>query len=205
MAGDSAVPYITLWSTERPVPSRLYINRVGIGFTDETPGERDETGVLWCRMTSAPRQGRPVFAKVHAPRQRRAMAELLCQVCGCPADVTSDGALWLFPKVVAEQPGWPDWMKNAHPPVCRPCASLSARLCPAMHRGYVAVRAHSEVTAVSGILFRPSHLGPRPAGDVVVPFGDPELPWTLATELVRTLHNCTPVDLDELAEATAQG
>ncbi len=68
----------------------------GIGYRDETPLDRDERGVLLKRTRDAQGHGKPRFGAVHPARQRRAMANLLCQVCGNPADTNDEGTLWLL-------------------------------------------------------------------------------------------------------------
>lgn len=90
-------PYITSWSAEQDLPYRL-VERpgLGIGYTDESFGDRDAHGVLWQRAAVRHGVGRPEFGKVHPLRQRRAMRQLLCQVCAGPADRNYDGVLWLL-------------------------------------------------------------------------------------------------------------
>src|SRR5262245_58187522 len=86
------VPYISSWSSERPTRARLIAgDRSGIGYQRERPGDRDARGVLWTRYVRAPGEGLPQLSKVHPYRQRRAMRQLLCQVCGGPADQNEQG------------------------------------------------------------------------------------------------------------------
>jgi hypothetical protein len=137
----SHTPYITSWSTEQDPPHTLVEHRgLGIAYLDETVIDRDDKGVLWYRTPSRPRQGRPEFGRVHPLRQRRAMRRLLCQVCGGPADHTSDGVLWLLKDHREDWPGWPENMAVTEPPVCAPCVRVASRLCPALRKGAVTVR-----------------------------------------------------------------
>lgn len=53
--------------------------------------------VLWVRQVSASPHGRPMFGKIHAARQRQAVLQLLCQVCGGQPDRSDNGILWLLP------------------------------------------------------------------------------------------------------------
>lgn len=89
------VPYIVQWSEERDCSPELTVrqNGDGVGYADETPGDRDAHGVLWRQVTGRRGQGRPLFGSVHPLRQRRAMRRLLCQVCGRPADRDERGVL----------------------------------------------------------------------------------------------------------------
>lgn len=194
------VAYIARWSAEDPIPNPvIHIGVRGIGFADEMFTDRDKQGVLWTRAPSHPGVGRPRFDKAHPLRQRRAMRKLLCQVCAQPADVDERGALWLLPDHRGDWPNWPENMANMHPPLCLPCARASAFACPALRRGYVAVRAQSEVAGVYGLRYEPGYPYASPAEDVTVGYDDPMIRWTRAAQLVRTLHGCEFVELDRAA------
>lgn len=190
------VPYIALWSGERlPAPTVVISPFGGIGYADESLLDRDESGVLWTRVLSCRGTGEPIYDKLHALRQRKAMRSLLCQVCAAPADRNEQGALWLLPDHRGDWPNWPENMANSHPPLCLRCAKISVRLCPSFASGHVAVRAHSTVTGVSGGLYRPGPLTPRPTSLVTVAYDDPARHWVQAAMLLRTLHHCTIVKL----------
>jgi hypothetical protein len=199
VGSGGVVPYIAPWSGERP-PPEVVIERAGrgIGFVDETPLDRDRHGVLWTRTLVLPGQGRPEFQKVHPLRQRRAMARLLCQVCAQPADVDERGVLWLLLDHRDDWVGWPEKMANTYPPLCLPCARIAVRLCPALRRGYVAVRAQSRICGVSGVVYRAGYPYPRTVSDAVVAYDDPAIRWTVAAQLVRSLHDCTVIDFDRV-------
>jgi hypothetical protein len=158
--------------------------------------------VLWTRIASRVGVGNPLFKSLHPVRQRRAMGRLLCQVCAQPADHTEHGTLWLAPgDDVGSRPGWPDEMTTIHPPLCLACARISMRMCPALRSGSVAIRAHSRVRGVNGVVFTPT--GRYPGLSVtdraeVIPYGDPEIAWVQATLLARSLYDATIVDLDGL-------
>lgn len=93
-------------------------------------------------------------------------------------------------------------MATVHPPLCVPCARLSVGLCPAFRPGFVAVRAHTQLCGVTGVLFQPGRrfptISPLDNGDAI-DFNDPAIAWVQATQLVRSLSSCTVVDLDQLA------
>ncbi|SDD03200.1 hypothetical protein [Actinokineospora iranica] len=186
------VPYITRWSGEDTAPFRIVARRNGIGYADETLGERDSRGILWTRTPSRHGQGKPVFGQIHGPRQRRAMRNLLCQVCAGPADQSTDGVLWILQDQRADWPGWPNRMGVTEPPICLPCAELSARLCPALRRGRVLVRAGAHPLAgVLGTQYRPRLGTPVKTETGLVTFDSPHIRWTLAAQLFRELDNCT--------------
>jgi hypothetical protein len=65
-----------------------------------------------------------------------------------------------------------------------------------LRRSYVAVRANSRISGISGALYQGGRSHPVPVAKVTVSYGNPAVRWTLATQLVRTLHDCTIVDLD---------
>jgi hypothetical protein len=195
------VPYIVAWSGEHTLPTRVVQGqRLGIGYADETLTDRDRDGVLWTRMSSRPGEGRPLYAQLHPLRQRRAMRRLLCQVCAEPAQYNEQGHLWLVLPSEEDEEDWPEGVINPYPPVCLRCARLSVRQCPPLRRRFVAVRAHSVLYGVFGVRFRPGHSCPQLADDDDEPVGyrDPIIHWMQATQLVRTLHDCTVVDLDQV-------
>jgi hypothetical protein len=198
LGGRSVVPYIVSWTGEQRLqPSVIHRPGRGIGYTDETLLDRDKRGVLWNRMASHPGSGRPVFNEVHALRQRRAMRRLLCQVCAQPASQTEEGVLWLLPDHREDWPDWPEGMANTFPPLCVACARLSVRLCPFLRPGHVAIRTGaSPITAVSGGRYQMSGFRPRLVERVTVGYDDPAIRWVCAAQLVRTLHDCTIVNLD---------
>jgi hypothetical protein len=191
------VPYITAWSTEQDLPGEVIEQHgVGIAYADETPIDRDDHGVLWQRMASRPRHGRPEFGITHPLRQRRAMRRLLCQVCAGPADQTKDGVLWVLKDHRDDWPGWPEGMGVTEPPVCLSCAHLAVRLCPALRRGAVAVRVRDfPVAGAQGALYRTARSSPVVTKRTIVAFDDPAIRWLRAVNLVRELHGCAVVPL----------
>lgn len=192
------VPYISSWSNEHPFPMTVVGHpHGGIAYADETINDRDRNGVLWTRIASCPGEGRPRFGQAHSVRQRRAMRNLLCQVCARPADRNDDGVLWLLKDHRDDWPQWPERMACSEPPICLPCAHTASRVCPALRKGHVAVRVgHSRIAGVYGILYQPGRQFPRPGEDVRVAFDDPAIRWTRAAQLLRELHECTIVNLE---------
>jgi hypothetical protein len=199
LGGGSVVPYVGAWSGEELLPAQVVHRRGGgIGYADETSVDRDEHGVLWTRMASRIGAGRPLFTKLHPLRQRRAMRRLLCQLCALPADCTQDGLLWLISRDglgEAELEG----VVTAQPPLCLHCAHVSATTCPALRRGYLAVRAHTQLCGVTGVRFQPGRSTPTVVADdeEVIDYNDPAVTWVQATQLARSLHHCVRVELGD--------
>ncbi|HEX5408059.1 MAG TPA: hypothetical protein VFX16_37830 [Pseudonocardiaceae bacterium] len=194
------MPYVAIWTGEQTIATTVMRYGQGIAYTDEIPTDRDHDGVLWTRSSSRPGQGRPVFTQLHPLRQRRAMRRLLCQVCAGPADYNDRGHLWLLTDRRQDWSDWPEGAANPYPPVCLACARLSVRLCPPLRRGFAVIRAHSTACGVIGVRFRPGPSYPAVILDnddgEPVTYEDPAIRWMQATQLVRTLHDCTFVDLD---------
>jgi hypothetical protein len=203
LGNGSVVPYVGSWSGEELLAHKLIQRPAGgIGYADEMSVDRDNWGVLWTRTVTRIGSGRPLFKALHPLRQRRAMARLLCQVCAQPADQTEQGHLWLLPEQPSYEADWPEDVPVTLPPVCVECARLSVRMCPALRTGYVAVRAMSWVSGVTGVRFQPSRVGLQVApnqDDDVVYYVDPAVRWILAAQRARTLYKCTFVDLERLA------
>jgi hypothetical protein len=194
-------PYVTAWSAEQDLPCRLVeCPRGGIGYADELLTDRDAHGVLWRQTSIRPGIGRPEFGRVHPARQRLAMDQLLCQVCGEPADQSDEGALWLLRDCRDDWPRWPEGMGSTEPPVCLPCVAVSLRLCPALRRGAVAIRAREfPIAGVRGVLYRSGLLAPTAVGAVNMAYGDPAVRQMLASSLIRELRDCGIVPMEDIA------
>lgn len=191
-----AVPFVTLWSGERAAETRVVWRRRTrrIGYADERSYDRDERGVLWSREASQPGRGRPLFGQIHSRRQRIAMTQLLCQVCGGPADRTEAGVLWLIDADPEEL--LPDAEETAHPPVCRSCAQWSIRVCPHLRSAVTAVRARSFAPSrVNAVVYGLTPAGPRVVDAALVVFGSPLMPYVRAHQLLMRLTDFTSIDL----------
>jgi hypothetical protein len=197
-------PYVTAKDAEQDLRCSLVVrpDGRGIGYTNELPGDRDDQGVLWRKVVERPGKGKPEFGRVHPARQRRAMSELLCQVCAGPADRTPNGVLWLMRDHRDDWPRWPEGMASVEPPVCAPCVEISLRRCPALQRGAVAIRVRKfAIAGVWGTLYRPGTFTPVPVAGVHRAYGDPETHWMVAVALIRELGDCSFVPFDELRDA----
>jgi hypothetical protein len=202
MGRAGVVPYVTSWSEEEKQPAEIVMrSSMGIGFgiayADENSTDRDRDGILWTRRTLRHGHGRPQFGKIHSLRQRRAMRRLLCQVCAQPADRNEDGVLWLLPDYYQEAEGWPENYDLAEPPICLACVPVATRLCPALRKGYLGIRARSApVCGVRGLVYQPARPAPVLLRDYFVRSDNTTIRWTVADQLLRTLQDCTTVDLD---------
>lgn len=194
----TAVPFIVRWSEERDGDMPVVFRRglQGIRYTNERSFDRDSYGILWSRTPSQPGRGVPQYGKVHSLRQRLCMAGLRCQVCGGPADRTTDGVLWLIDAPADDlRPGAE---RTAHPPVCRPCAHRAVRSCAHLRARYVAVRASAfSFYGVQGAVYQATTSGPRVYDAAAVRLGDPRLSWTRASQLLMILTDFTVMDLSD--------
>ncbi|SMD22646.1 hypothetical protein SAMN05660733_06898 [Lentzea albidocapillata] len=195
-------PYITQWGAEQDLTPRLVVRPGGgVGYASELPADRDDHDVLWQQVTARPGLGKPEFGKVHPWRQRRAMRELLCQVCAGPADRTRDGVLWLLRDYRGDWPSWPEGMGSVEPPICAPCVATSLRRCPALQRGAVAVRAREfPIAGVRGTLYRQGVLAPAVLGVANLPYDDPNVRWMVAAAQIRELRRCTFISAEGFLE-----
>jgi hypothetical protein len=196
LARAGLVPYITAWSGERPSRTPVVAKSPrSIGYEHERGNDRDARGVLWTRCVRTPGVGEPEFGKVHPYRQRQAMRQLLCQVCGRPADRTEQGHLWLMGW--AERPfSGPE--STGQPPVCLRCAGSASRVCPHLRRGLLAVRVRqAPVVGVFGLLHTAGRNGPVGVGAAALLYDDPRVRMLQARQLMRELRDAVIVDLDE--------
>ncbi|MFD7874473.1 hypothetical protein ACFV5G_10250 [Streptomyces sp. NPDC059766] len=191
------VPYITPWSREKVTQPAPVATLHGIAYPGPTAGSRGGyDDVLWQYWGSHPGAGEPLWSEVHGPRQRHAMRKVLCQVCGGPADRDERGWLWLLEDERDSGPTWPDGEMTTHPPVCRLCAPLAARLCPHLRRkGAVAVRvAEVIVDAVYGHRYHHGPFGLYAGKADVFLTSSWSIRWVVGNQLVASLAQCTVLD-----------
>lgn len=197
-------PVLTIWAREGEVidTAESLMARPGWGarlaYWDEAEGDRDHRGVLWARMSQLlSSSGRPVGPPrrdlIHPDRQHGLMLYQHCVVGACLARHPDGRHLY----VVAPHEHLPDGrVRTARPPVCSAHAADYARTLP-NHR---AVLARSPApSGVLGVLFEATAAGGirvrEDGAERYVAYGDDDtLRWTLATQLVRDLTDCEPVD-----------
>jgi hypothetical protein len=76
---------------------------------------------------------------------------------------------------------------------------LSVRVCPALRRNAVAVRAGSfPLAGVHGALYRMRAGAPVFVDELMVEFGDPLIRWMRAAHLIRRLRDCVLLPVDAI-------
>jgi hypothetical protein len=207
------VPYVTRWTAEpvRQPPIIRIRGRggEGIGYEDENPVTDRRHEALWVRTALAQGRGRPDFACLNSPRQKRAMRQSLCQVCGEEAlgSGTDERTLHLLGGATPIGEG----ETTAAPPVHPSCAVESLESCPHLRRGWAAALVeYSPLWGVAGVVHDPKTLaplpspGPRPFELTHVHISNERIRWTLASFTVVSLHGVTPVPLDKLHAMAAE-
>ncbi|MFE7131937.1 hypothetical protein ACFVIM_13840 [Streptomyces sp. NPDC057638] len=194
-----AVPWIAAYDNDirTSAPLVLLPGARGIGFAQENPYDRDEDGALlhpgWHPHPGGP--GHPLFADVRLNRQRRAILDDLCQVCGHPAGEDDQRrTLWLLPGTID-----PEHTTTAQPPVCPPCARHAVRVCPPLREAHTAVRVRDPLwVGYQADQYVIDSTG-KPVivrENILVGLGSPVLPWSLCFQAAVELTGCTKVSLD---------
>ncbi|WP_159945314.1 MULTISPECIES: hypothetical protein [unclassified Nocardiopsis] len=158
-AGTTPVPWTVQWSsgTEHVV-------------------ERESGPVLVCTCKAG--KGRPRFGDPCANRQRQAVAERRCTVCGTPIDA-DQVCTWTLADTATQY--------YVEAPAHPQCLAFALRTCPKL--ASIAHRTHV-VQARDYLIWERRALGTSPNGELVfemVPFGDP-------SPGVIELYALTPVD-----------
>ncbi|MFJ3229914.1 hypothetical protein [Streptomyces sp. NPDC086787] len=206
-----AAPWMAAWTGEQflKTPLVLQPDRSGIAYLDELSVDRGRHGVLLHRgrgWAAPDRRGRALYGEVHFGRQRRAMAKLLCHVCGGTADRSDVGVFWLLDNVPEKCPeGWPEEELTVHPPVCAPCAIRAIAECPELEeKGVTAVRVRDpQPYGYRGRLYTRDLTDPAPRIPILskpaenLSLDSPLLPWLLAAQFIMCLVDCTVVSLKE--------
>ncbi|MET9731996.1 hypothetical protein ABZZ79_15485 [Streptomyces sp. NPDC006458] len=206
------VPFITQRKGEDAARDNLIIFRHPSGprlyYGDEDPRDRPIRGVLWARCGFNPldkRQmptGDPQWKLMHPYRQMVTMQTLSCQVCAKPARTPLGFIFLAGPK--DEDPTRPTIYTN-QPPVCAKHARAAAALCPHLEENPMVFLARSApLYGVHGTIYGLSarnevHVVAQP--DEPLPFGHPNLPTLLGSQLIRRLSSFRLLDLDELLHA----
>jgi hypothetical protein len=226
-----SIPYITLRDGEHDVTERaLTLRRFGgsaslgipatarIGYTDETPDDRDHHGVLYDRVTqnldaAGWPTGKPDWAHVHPARQRECISEMLCHYCKGDPSQTKAGFLFLDVATETDQAKtrWPEGFVTYQPPLCLPHAKKAMDLCKYGHRqgGFTALRVRQpRLHGVLGTPYQISAGRPKPTRDLTgkvtctIPFTHPDRRFFLGSQYAVAMHDVTVIDLDqELAAA----
>ncbi|PKV88193.1 hypothetical protein [Streptomyces sp. TLI_146] len=196
------VPWITTWSPEKmtipPVTLRRDARGSHLGYEQETLYDRDTNGVLWVRQGLARGKGDPDFPAVHALRQRRAMLDMLCQVCG-GSTLEEHFERQLYIARSLDGLNIQESERTSAPPVCTSCAPEAVVSCPRLKGRYVAAWVtHSIPWGVMGIVHNQWTLERTSQGAEEVAYTDPRIRWTVAVRTVNCLYGCTPVQVGNL-------
>jgi len=202
-------PFITQREGEDAAPANLIIHRHPSGprlyYRDEDPRDRPLRGVLWARCGFNPVDDRklptgvPQWKLMHPYRQMITMLPMRCQVCTEQARTPLGFIFLAGPE--DEDPTKPTILTN-QPPVCPKHARAAAALCPHLEENPMVFLARSApLYGVHGTLYgltadNEVHVVAQP--DHPLPFGHPNLPTLLASQLVRRLSSFRVVGLDEL-------
>jgi hypothetical protein len=120
--GNTAVPYTVSWSAEDH-------------FTVESC--RFAGGRMAICQSVAPGQGKPIFGKPHSQRQRQAIAENLCDICGKTLKNRTRISLSHARARGNAAPGGTGILQ-VEPLLHRGCAQISVRFCPSLRRDMAA-------------------------------------------------------------------
>ncbi|WP_406190943.1 hypothetical protein OG331_50360 [Streptomyces sp. NBC_01017] len=210
-AEPGLVPYITQRLGEEAAPANLIIQRHSSGprlyYRDEDPRDRPMRGILWARCGFNRVDGRgkpagvPQWKFMHPYRQMLTMQSLRCQVCAEQARTRLGFIFLAGPE--DEDPEQPTIYTN-QPPVCVKHARAAAALCPHLEKNPMVLLARSApLYGVHGTLY-----GVNAQGEVHVvaspghplPFGHPNIPTLLASQLIRRLSSFRVLDMEELLQ-----
>ncbi|MFE7235914.1 hypothetical protein ACWCRF_36800 [Streptomyces sp. NPDC002405] len=203
------IPFITQRKGEEAAPDNLVIYRHASGprlyYRDEDPRDRPMRGILWARCGFNPTDrhrmptGEPQWKLMHPYRQMMTMQALRCQVCSRKARTPLGFIFLAGPK--DEDPTQSTIYTN-QPPVCPKHARAAAALCPYLEKNPMVLLARSApLYGVGGVIYgltadNQVHVVARP--DHALPFGHPNIPTLLASQLIRRLSSFRVVDMGEL-------
>ncbi|MFJ8754594.1 hypothetical protein ACIREO_35560 [Streptomyces sp. NPDC102441] len=216
----AVVPYVTQRVGEEAAPDNLVLlpSRGSRGrgsyrlfYADEETGlDRDLRQVLWARVSFNPydrRQhptGAPEWKLMHPFRQRISMEALRCQICMASA-TTPLGTIFLAGAHDYERKEPP--LLTNQPPVCPKHVRTATALCAHLKEDPVVFLATSApMYRVLGMLYGLVN------GQVQVvtqpkeplPYGHPDLPTFLASQLVRRMARFRVLTVRELARELAE-
>lgn len=132
---------------ERESGVMLSYGGVPVPFTTSWTGEA-RTFVGLCpharcdaiRQESAPGAGKPVFAYPHFDRQRKAIAERLCDLCGKPLKTSTKVSLSHARPIAHSARGFE--ILQVEPMLHRDCAAICLQHCPSLKRDIAAGTLH---------------------------------------------------------------
>ncbi|MFE5974327.1 hypothetical protein ACFQ64_19460 [Streptomyces sp. NPDC056460] len=207
------VPHVARWTGEEDISPAVIVGAGGILRYAEPIADAAcrWQGALWRRLARAQGTGEPVFEALHPVRQRTAMWEQQCQVCGqsVAAEATAKGgALYLGGTDAASgtQDPMTEGERTENPPLHLACAWESVSHCRHLLEGYTAARvARPRQWGVAGVLHAPARGTVVPVQRTEVPYGSAQLGWMLAERAIVKLTGVRAVDLACEAEQAGLG
>jgi hypothetical protein len=182
------VPWVAIWTAERRGPT-MTLARDGLVPVDRRDGyARQEFGV-WCIAGPTLTEGTPEFGSTHSARQRKAMRELRCQVCGRSPKQGGGKRLWTIPPEGGEHEEL--WERNLviNAPTCEDCWRFVTQAdgpCPYVARQKVpAFTGPSTPWGLSGTVVLPG----EHEVEVLMEFGDRRMMWLLGRELIMRVSD----------------
>jgi hypothetical protein len=216
----AVVPYITQRAGEEAAPDNLVLlpssgsrgrRTYRLFYADEDARlDRDLRQVLWARVSFTPYDerrrptGEPEWKLMHPFRQRITMERMRCQICTAPA-ATPLGSVFLAGP--ADYGSHEAPLLTNQPPVCPRHVTTAAALCPHLGEDPVVFLATS--APVYGVLGTMYGLVDGRVEVVAqpkepLPYGHPNLPTLLASQLVRRLARFRVLTVSELQRDLAQ-
>ncbi|WP_037841960.1 hypothetical protein [Streptomyces sp. NRRL WC-3549] len=220
IAQPTFIPYITQRRGEVAAPDNLVLRpasnsrgrgRYRLFYGDEDPGlDRDLRQVLWARVSFNPydeRQhptGDPEWKMMHPFRQRITMEALRCQICKAFA-TTPLGTVFLAGADDYEDKEPP--LLTNQPPVCAKHVRTATALCDHLQEDPVVFLATSAplygvLGSLYGLVDGRVDVVAQPKEPL--PYGHPELPTFLASQLIRRLARFRVLSVSELRRELAE-
>ncbi|MFJ8863895.1 hypothetical protein ACIRD8_36535 [Streptomyces sp. NPDC102451] len=214
------VPYITQRVGEEAAPDNLVLvpsrgsrGRVAhrLFYADEdTRLDRDLRQVLWARVSFTPYDerrrptGEPEWKLMHPFRQRVTMERMRCQICA-DAAVTPLGSIFLAGP--ADYASHEAPLLTNQPPVCARHVTTAAALCPHLGKDPVVFLATSApvygvLGTMYGLVDGRVEIVAQPREPL--PYGHPDLPTFLASQLVRRMARFRVLTVSELLRDLAE-
>lgn len=181
------VPWAARWSEEADTKTYYQLGPDGVRYADEHLLDRGSHGELWARESNRRGKGHPEFAHLSARRQRKAMKQGLCQVCG---EKIEPPYIWLMSR---------EHMKDMlstrvtmNPPTCQVCVDIAKTHCPDLKSNgstllkvetfdIVGVFGEIAMKRENGEIFHQSR--------IMFHWGHPAMPFVLAKQSVVLLKN----------------
>ncbi|GAB1821100.1 hypothetical protein [Herbidospora sp. RD11066] len=201
-ASKIPVPYVIAYSGELDTSPIKFVRSPigGLRLSYEHPYEGDwRYGALRARSGQS-REGQPQWRKLNTRRQWDCMENLLCQVCGNPAQDPATGRVpWIVTDAVFRRVGATGGLASA-PPTCLSCIPVALSLCPHLHASpAMYMVGNSRPASVLADMYTPDAEGRAyftGEHNVELPlWGSTNLPFAFAHQLVMFISEMTPLSM----------